>query len=45
MASIRYETFTDGGEVLYLVDPGVVLEELHGDEALVTDPTGEPGLT
>ena len=38
-------TFTDAGEILYLMDPGVMLEQLHADECFATNTAGEARLS
>ena len=39
------ETFANVGEILQLVDLGVVLQQVQGEEALVADPAGQAGLS
>ena len=38
-------TFANVGEILQLVDLGVVLQQVQGEEALVADPAGQAGLS
>ena len=44
MESTLQVTFAYSGEVLHLMYPGVVLEQLQADEALVTHAAGEARL-
>ena len=38
-------TFTDAGEILYLMDPGVMLEQLHANECFAANTAGEARLS